>query len=51
MIPDIILYYFPFVKYLWISEIVIVSGGLKSTEKRFTITFHPVFVQINCKIF
>ena len=31
--PNIILYHVPFIKYLWISEISLVSIGLKSTEK------------------
>ena len=31
--PNIILYHVPFIKYLWISKILLVSIGLKSTEK------------------
>ena len=41
--PNIILYNFPFIKYLWISTISLISIGLKSTKKGFTIPFNPVF--------
>ena len=40
---NIILYHIPFIKYLWISKTSLVSVGLKSTEKSFTIPFNPVF--------
>ena len=30
--PNIILYYFPFIKYLWISKILLELIGLKSTK-------------------
>ena len=43
IIPNIILYYVPFIKYLWISKISLVSIGLKSTEKNFTLLFNPTF--------
>ena len=39
---NIILYHVPFIKYLWTSEILLVSIGLGSTEK-ITILFDPVF--------
>ena len=32
--PNIILYYFPFIKYVWIYKISLVSIELKSTEKK-----------------
>ena len=41
--PSIILYHVLFVKCLWISKISLVSIGLKSTEKKFTTPFKPVF--------
>ena len=41
--PTIVLYYFPFFKHLWISKILLVSIGLKSTEKKITVPFNPVF--------
>ena len=44
MNPSINLYYFPFIKYLWISKILLLSIGLKSTEKNFTLPFNPVFL-------
>ena len=40
---NIILYHIPFIKYLWISKTSLVSVGLKSTEKSFTIPFNRVF--------
>ena len=40
--PNNILYHVPFIKYLWISTISLVSIGLKSTEKTFTTPFNPV---------
>ena len=40
---NIILYQFPFIKYLWITEILLVSTGLKSVEKDFTLPFNPAF--------
>ena len=49
--PNIILYHVLFIKYLCISQISLVSIGLKSTEKKFTAPFNPVFLHIiNCKI-
>ena len=44
IIPNIISYFVPFIKYLWISRTLLVSIGLKSTEKIFTLP-------INCKIY
>ena len=41
--PNIILHYFPFIKYQRISEISLVSIGLKWTEKKFTIPFNSIF--------
>ena len=41
--PNIILYYFPFIKYLCMSKISLVSIGLKSTEKTVILPFNPVF--------
>ena len=41
--PNIILYHLLFVKYLWISNISLLSIGLKSTEKNFTTPFNPAF--------
>ena len=41
--PNTILYHLLFVKYLWISNISLLSIGLKSTEKNFTTPFNPVF--------
>ena len=35
--PNIILYYFSFIRYLWISKILLVLTGLWSTEKIFEI--------------
>ena len=46
IIPNFFLYYIPFIKYLWISKILLVSLGLKSAEKEFTITFNPVFSRL-----
>ena len=42
--PNIISYYVLFIKYLWISARLLVSIGLKSTQKIFTNTFNPVFL-------
>ena len=42
IIRNIILYYVPFMRYIWISKITLVSIGLKSTEKRFTLAFNPI---------
>ena len=48
---DIIFCHVPFIKYLWISKISIISIRLKSTEKNLPTPFNPVFFQIiNCKI-
>ena len=33
----------PFIKYLWLSKILLVAIGLKSTEKKLTTPFTPVF--------
>ena len=41
--PNIILYHLPFIKYLWISKILLVLIGLKLAEKNFSISFNPVF--------
>ena len=41
--PNIIIYHDLFIKYLWISRILLVSIGLKLTEKEFTTPFNPVF--------
>ena len=41
--PNIFLYHVPFIKYLWISKISLVSIESKSTEKKFTAPFNPVF--------
>ena len=41
--PNIILYHLLFVKYLWISNISLLSIGLKSTEKNFTTPFNTAF--------
>ena len=38
--PNIILCYLPFIKYLWISKILLVSTELKSTQKN-TVPFNP----------
>ena len=43
IIPNIILYYVRFIKYLWISKMSLVPMGLKLTEKCFTIPFNPAF--------
>ena len=49
---NIILYHVPFIKYLWISKMSLASIGLKSTEKRITIHFNPVFfILLNVKSF
>ena len=40
---NIISYHVPFINYLRISKILLVSIWLKSTEKKFTIPFNPVF--------
>ena len=39
IILNIILYYFPFIEYLWVCKILFVSIGLKSTEKIFYTSF------------
>ena len=44
------------IKYLWISKILLLSIGLKLTEKKFTTSFNSVFFFfffhiIHCKIF
>ena len=44
--PNIIFYHVLFNKYMWISKILFVSIGLKSTEKKFTASFHPVFLEL-----
>ena len=45
IIPNIIfLYYFYFIKYLWISNISLVSIGVKLTKKYFTLPFNPVLL-------
>ena len=44
MILKIILYYFLFIKYLWIYKLSLVSIGLSSTGENFTILFNPVFI-------
>ena len=41
--PKIILYNVAFIKHLWISKISLVSIGLKSIEKSFTLSFNPFF--------
>ena len=43
IVPNIILYYFCFIKYLWISKISLVSIELKSAGKNIAIPFNPVF--------
>ena len=47
---NIILYHVLFIKYLWISKVLLVSIGLKATEKNSKTPFSPVFYVINCKI-
>ena len=42
--PKVILYRVLFIKYLWISKILLVSIGLKSTEKKFTAPLNPFFL-------
>ena len=37
-------YYFPFIKYLWVSKILLVLIELKSIEKKITLPFDPVFL-------
>ena len=37
---NIILYHVPFIKYLSVSKILLVSIGLKSTEKKLTTPFN-----------
>ena len=51
--PKIILYFVLFIKYLWISKILLASIGIKSTEKNITTPlFNCVFFHIiNLKIF
>ena len=41
--PSIILYHVLFIKYSWISKLLLVPIGLKSTQKYFTTPFDPVF--------
>ena len=41
--PNIVLYHVLFIKYLWISKILLGSIGLKSTEKKITTPLNPVF--------
>ena len=41
--PNFILYHALFIKYFWVSKTLLVSIGSKSTEKKFTIHFNPVF--------
>ena len=48
---NIILYHVPFIKYLWTSEISLVSIGLGSTEKKLQFFLILFFHIINCKIF
>ena len=49
--PNIISYCVPFIKYLSISKILLVSTELEPTEKKVIITFYPVFFQMfNCKM-
>ena len=43
IIPNNILHYIRFIKYLRKSKILLVSIGLKSKEKIFTGPFNPVF--------
>ena len=38
--PNIVLYHVLFIKYLWISKILLASKGLKSTEKKLTTPFN-----------
>ena len=38
------LYHVLFIKYLLISKILLILIGLKSTEKKFTTAFNPVFL-------
>ena len=45
--PNIFLYHVPFIKYLWISKISLVSIESKSTEKKFTTPFNPVFFMLS----
>ena len=42
IILNIILYYFPFIEYLWVCKILLVLIGLKSTEKFFAHPFNAV---------
>ena len=48
---NIILYYVFFIKYLLISKISLVTTGLKSIEKIFTLPFNPVSYHIIVKSF
>ena len=41
--PNIILHHVLFINYLWIYEILLVSIGLKPTERKFAAPFNPVF--------
>ena len=49
--PNVIFYYFPFIKYIWISKILLVSMGLKLTEKKIHFLLILFFYIINCKVF
>ena len=40
ILPSIISFYISFIKYLWMSKILVVLIGLKSTEKTFTLFLH-----------
>ena len=43
---NIVLDHVIFIKYLWLPKISIVSIELKSTEKKFTTPFNPVFSKL-----
>ena len=43
IIPAIILYQVLFIKYLWISKILLLSVGFKTVEKISTTPFDPAF--------
>ena len=40
--PNVIIYHVLFIKYLWISTILLVSIRLKLTETNFTAPFNPI---------
>ena len=44
--PKIILHHVLFIKYLWISKILLISIGLNSTEKNFATPFNLFFFHI-----